>query len=1240
MKIVKAIGASIGVVLCFFYLGCGSIPMVAAGVPNIDQIVPAPLIAGTQGTILKIVGSNFDSGSKVLWNGTELSTTVVDSNTLSSPVESANLAVPGVVQLAVKNVVSGRTSPAFKVAVTSGASSSISISPASLPAGTMESPYSVTFTATGGTAPYSWSVGSGRLPAGLTLDATTGTLSGTPTSSGSFSLSIAATDSSTRALSKSASYSLTVTAIPLGVGTASLPNGTANASYSQTLTPTGGSPNYHWSIVSGSLPPGLSLSPPKGTISGTPTASGTYSFTTSVKDSESPAQTASKPFSITVIAPAAPALQITSRSLPSGTSGSTYSTTLAATGGTTPYAWSLSSGSLPAGITLSSAGILSGTTTATGTFNFFASVSDNSSPVQTQTVSLSLVVSATTLKVMTNSLPNGTSGAGYTQALQATGGTPTYKWGISSGSLPPGLALNQSTGAISGTPNSSGTSTFTATVADSTNPSQTASSTLSITTTGPALAITSPSLPSLGVGTTYTQQLQATGGTSPYSWSLASGSLPPGVTLSSSGLISGSVSSATSSYTYTFSVKVQDASSPVQTATTNTSIALIVNASPLSISTSSLPSTIVGGAYSATLQATGGTPAYTWSISGALPAGLTLAATTGVISGAPSASGTSTFTVTVSDNGSPVQKQSATLSVTTAAAPSSPSTSGTTWYVRSDGGTRYSTNQTNGQCDGLADVPYPGTGVNQHCAFNDARFLWQDGSWNYGDTFPGFGWIGKGGDTYIIRGSIADGVSYRVGWAQQTSCLTTDGNFCWGVVGNQYQGIPVPPSGTPTAHTRILGGNFGACTSQSARTQLHGGWGVWTVLSLTGTSNVDVACLDITDFSNCGKDNDTYQCQSNGAVVSDYAYVGIQLNNKSTNITLTDVRVHGMATDGFVGATGDGFVAKDVAIVGNADAGWNADDGSGTTGIGSFLMQNFDISWNGCVEEYPIVDRVPYFSCRDQSTGGYGDGFGTASLNSPAPGWQVHFDQGTVSYNTQDGLDALHIGGPGSSVAETRVTAFGNEGQQLKVGGATATIQNSVIIGNCAAIATQTIPGRPSTTLDNLANYCRAGNTAVFITVTPGDPASFQGNTLYTGGNIGLEVEYATGVPDPTDTLKYNDNVFVGFVNPDSGQSPTPIYSNTDLNMLTNAGASWSNNAYYGVRYNWACPQAGEQSAVCTTPGLVDQTYHLYGYGNMAPASTSSRVAGAGVAVPSISTDITGTNRPAPPSMGAYELPQ
>src|SRR6516162_9532527 len=74
----------------------------------------------------------------------------------------------------------------------------------------------------------------------------------------------------------------------------------------------------------------------------------------------------------------------------------------------------------------------------------------------------------------------------------------------------------------------------------------------------------------------------------------------------------------------------------------------------------------------------------------------------------------------------------------------------TTWYVRSDGGTRYSAVKPLGQCNGQANAPYPGSGVNRACAFKDVRYLWADGEHTTTAGFPKWGWVGKGGDTYVI----------------------------------------------------------------------------------------------------------------------------------------------------------------------------------------------------------------------------------------------------------------------------------------------------------------------------------------------------------------------------------------------------------------------------------------------------------------------------------------------------------
>ena len=163
----------------------------------------------------------------------------------------------------------------------------------------------------------------------------------------------------------------------LSVTPATLPDAVQGAGYSGQLSAGGGVAPYSWTQLAGALPPGLSLDP-AGAITGTPTSVGTYTVTVLVTDSTSPsAETATATMSINVRAP----LAITTASVPSGKVGSAYSTTLAASGGATPYRWTISTGSLPSGLTLDpGSGTISGVPSAAGSSTFTATVTDGTAP--------------------------------------------------------------------------------------------------------------------------------------------------------------------------------------------------------------------------------------------------------------------------------------------------------------------------------------------------------------------------------------------------------------------------------------------------------------------------------------------------------------------------------------------------------------------------------------------------------------------------------------------------------------------------------------------------------------------------------------------------------------------------------------------------------------------------------------------------------------------------------------------
>jgi hypothetical protein len=186
-------------------------------------------------------------------------------------------------------------------------------------------------------------------------------------------------------------------------------------------------------------------------------------------------------------------LHVDTSSLPDGYTDEPYSATLTAVVGTVPYTWSLASGSLPAGLALTTVGNdggITGTPTTAGTSSFTVRVTDSASPSVTATKTLSITIQQR-LMVATISLANGWEGVAYSDSLAAGNGTPPYTWSVTVGSLPAGLTLALSTGAITGTPTTAGTSSFTVRVTDSASPTHlTAIKALSITIARPPAVTT------------------------------------------------------------------------------------------------------------------------------------------------------------------------------------------------------------------------------------------------------------------------------------------------------------------------------------------------------------------------------------------------------------------------------------------------------------------------------------------------------------------------------------------------------------------------------------------------------------------------------------------------------------------------------------------------------------------------------------------------------------------------------
>ena len=511
----------------------------------------------------------------------------------------------------------------------------ININPAIVANGMAGTAYGpVSLTATGGTAPYAFSITDGALPAGLSLSAA-GEFSGTPTEAGGFNFTIMATDdigfTGTRA------YTLTIDAPGINIDPATVANGVAGTAYGPvSLTATGGTAPYAFSITDGALPAGLSLSA-AGELAGTPTEAGGFSFTVMATDDHG--FTGTRAYTLTINAPG---INIDPATVANGVAGTAYDpVALTAVGGAAPYLFSITAGALPMGLSLSAAGELAGTPTEAGSFTFTVTATDDNG--FTGIRAYTLTIDAPGINIDPATVANGVAGTAYGPvALTAAGGTAPYVFSITSGALPANLSLSP-VGELAGTPTVAGSFTFTVTATDDNGFTGIRDYTLAVD--APTITIDPAALANGVAGTVYDPvSLTAAGGTAPYVFSITSGALPANLSLSPAGDLSGTPTEAGN---FTVTVTVTDDNGFTGTR----AYTLTIDAPTLTIDPATLAGGVAGTAYGpVSLTAAGGTAPYAFAITdGALPANLSLDAS-GVLFGTPTVAGSFSFTATVTDD--------------------------------------------------------------------------------------------------------------------------------------------------------------------------------------------------------------------------------------------------------------------------------------------------------------------------------------------------------------------------------------------------------------------------------------------------------------------------------------------------------------------------------------------------------------------------------------------------------------
>lgn len=448
----------------------------------------------------------------------------------------------------------------------------------------------------------------------------------------------------------------------------------------------------------------------------------------------------------------------------------------------------------------------------------------------------------------------------------------------------------------------------------------------------------------------------------------------------------------------------------------------------------------------------------------------------------------------------------------------------TTYYVRVDGGD-------DEQCNGRADVAYPGSGSKLDCAWSHPNYALPANDNARID----------GGDTLIIGPG-----EYMIGWGSpglsrsSSRCDRSSPYDCY---------LGSPPSGKADARTRILGA--GHDTGCKAPPKLWGTERSELVLNLQDADHVEVGCFEITDKSDCVEfhTDDAVRCERDSAPFGQWASIGIGAKN-SKDVWLHDLNVHGLSGRGIMAGGLTDWTIERVRIAANGWAGWDGDVGEGeSSNEGDIVFRNVEIAWNGCAERWQTGE--PY-ACWAQEEGGYGDGLGTGKTNGR---WLV--EDSRIHHNTSDGLDLLYTDeSKTATVVVRRVYAAANAGNQIKTAG-NALVENSIIIGQCAYFH-----GKFNMSDGDM---CRAYGNALSVGVGPKQTATVRHNTITGEGDCLI----LTAGGNATSRVDILNNALIGQTDvtaSDGDRRSCGHYADESEAVVTFAG-----NAFWNVKDD-QCP--------------------------------------------------------------------